>query len=215
MSRCVSPIEIRPFSPSMSEDAIPQWLHDLHTHAHIVDVISVLAKRERARDAARARSRRRASGSTKARVGGALVDALAGSMPSDARIDHYSVAVGSAPEHKAANRYLQLEPYDRTRVVVGEGGAGELSEGGSGGRYLNANWVRERAGGRWWVATQAPLPNTAHAFLSLLCQPIAHPDPAPAQGAPSRIRTIVQLTPNVEKGMQKGMSLSRSLWLRI
>ena len=54
------------------------------------------------------------------------------------------------------NRYYQLEPYDRTRVVVGEGDGGHLESGqeleastGSslGGRYINANWVRELHGG--------------------------------------------------------------------
>jgi hypothetical protein len=78
MSRCVSPIDILPFSDSMSEeDAIPRGLHDLHTHAHIGDVIA---------SSRSARSRRRAPGSTKARVGGALVDALGDSLPSGARI---------------------------------------------------------------------------------------------------------------------------------
>jgi protein tyrosine phosphatase len=145
----------------MSASAIPKWLHDLHTHDHLTEVILILAKRERARDAARARSRRRAASSMTGRIGGTLKDALAGAVASGDKIDHYGVIVGSLPENKKANRYLQLEPYDRTRVVVGEGAAGQLSqiqEGGSEGRYINANWVREFAGGKWWVATQAPLP---------------------------------------------------------
>jgi protein-tyrosine phosphatase len=200
----------RPYS--MSAPAIPQWLHDLHSHEHIVDVITTLSKRERARDAARARSRRKSSSSKTARVGGAVMDALSGSLPSDAKIDHYSVSVGSLPENKAGNRYLMLEPYDRTRVVVGEGRSGELSQGHEGvneGRYINANWVRELAGGKWWIATQAPLPNTVHAFLSVILQPISRPPhqlhPRQYSSETTRVRTVVQLTPNIEKGLRKGV----------
>ena len=69
------------------------------------------------------------------------------------------------------------------------------------GRYLNANWVRERAGGKWWIATQAPLPHTAHTFLSLFLEGAAAP--AETQTARRRVRTVVQLTQNLERGMRK------------
>lgn len=59
--------------------------------------------------------------------------------------------------------------------------------------YLNASWVRERAGGALWIASQAPLPNTHYEFLALCT------DITPAH---KRVRTIVQLTPWVEKRFQ-------------
>jgi protein tyrosine phosphatase len=60
--------------------------------------------------------------------------------------------------------------------------------------------VRELFGGNWWVATQAPLPNTMHAFLSMLFQPLSHLPASfrpPSSSHPAkriRIRTVVQLT---------------------
>lgn len=122
---------------------------------------------------------------------------------------------------------MDVAPYDRTRVVVGHHhhhhlkaqGKGEGEEGGEGGeeeetepagRYLNASWVRELAGKKWWIATQAPLPDTMHAFLSLIFQPLTRPldlnpppTPAPGSGPTSRIRTVVQLTRVRESGTQK------------
>jgi protein tyrosine phosphatase len=198
----------------MTDSAVPQWLHDLHTHEHIENVISVLAKRERARDNARNRSRRYSASSRKGRgVGGKIMDAVKVNAPSNEELDFYSVSVGSLPENKHGNRYHMLEPYDRTRVVVGDGVKGELSQGNEtdqGGRYINANWVRELMGGKWWIATQAPLPATVHAFLSVILQPISrpphelHPSHTYAS-ATTRVRTVVQLTPNFERGMQKGV----------
>lgn len=75
------------------------------------------------------------------------------------------------------------------------------------GRYINASWVRELFGGKWWIATQAPLPHTAHAFLSLILQPATRPpqplDSSPSASKTSQIRTVVQLTQNVESGRPK------------
>ena len=100
----------------------------------------------------------------------------------------YSVSVGGSPAHRMANRYGDIEPYDRTRLDPG-------------GQYLNANWVRELHGKKWWIATQAPLPNTAYTFLSVLLEPVSLP------GLPtSRVRTIVQLTKDVEGGRRKAHS---------
>jgi len=94
-------------------------------------------------------------------------------------------------ENRYLNRYIDIQPYDRTRVAVG-------------GRYFNGNWVREHAGGRWTIATQAPLPSTTHEFLSIIAgihSPLIPP------GEPSskftRVRTVVQLTPYFEAGRQK------------
>lgn len=75
-------------------------------------------------------------------------------------------------------------------------------------RYLNASWVQELYGNRWWIASQAPIPETSHAFLSLLLQPSTHPPPSllptpPQSPHGSQVRTIVQLTMNVESGRRK------------
>ncbi|KAJ7070689.1 protein-tyrosine phosphatase-like protein [Mycena amicta] len=103
--------------------------------------------------------------------------------------EYYSTVAGCSPENNDKNRYRDILAYDRTRVTV----AGE--------RYLNANWCLERYGHKLWIASQAVLPTTAHAFLSLVNQPISLPSPS---NAPStRVRTVVQLTQLVENGRRK------------
>ncbi|EIN14360.1 phosphotyrosine protein [Punctularia strigosozonata HHB-11173 SS5] len=201
--------------------AIPQWLHTSHNHTHLERVIVELSKRERIRDAARSQSRRRAMPSRttrRSKVASMLANSVPGiSGPEEALVRYYAVSAGCDDEAQRCNRYYHLEPYDRTRVVVGEGYEGHLESGqeqiekigtNTGGRYLNANWVRELAGGKWWIATQAPLPNTAHTFLSLLLQPSTRPPESISVAAAetyrtSRVRTIVQLTRNFESGTQK------------
>ena len=102
-------------------------------------------------------------------------------------VEFYSVAVGGDPAHRISNRYADIEPYDRTRLDPG-------------GHYLNANWVRELHGEKWWIATQAPLSNTAYTFLSVLLDRVSPPG-LPTSRA--RVRTIVQLTKDVEGGRRK------------
>ncbi|KAG8942228.1 hypothetical protein FRC04_003821 [Tulasnella sp. 424] len=101
--------------------------------------------------------------------------------------DFYSVSAASTPANQNRNRYADIEPYDRNRVLVG-------SLDGESGRYLNASWVREVEGKAWWIAAQAPLFRTTHAFLSLFTS---------LQLEALRPTTIVQLTPIVENGIRK------------
>ncbi|CAE6450440.1 unnamed protein product [Rhizoctonia solani] len=101
-------------------------------------------------------------------------------------IARYSVI--QAGENKNRNRYQNVAPYDLNAVRVGEDVLGPGR-----GMYLNASWVRERAGGALWIASQAPLPNTHFEFLALCT------DLTPKE---KRVRTIVQLTPWVEKKFQ-------------
>ncbi|CAG7854035.1 SubName: Full=Uncharacterized protein {ECO:0000313/EMBL:CCA69557.1} [Serendipita indica DSM 11827] len=108
----------------------------------------------------------------------------------------YCTSVAKTATNLRFNRYTDVVPYDRTRVVLSDGA------------YLNASWVREFAGGRWTVATQAPLDRTVHAFLSMFLLPVAppqdHTQPTPSSiPASNRLRTIVQLTPNVEGNINK------------
>ncbi|KAJ7724230.1 protein-tyrosine phosphatase-like protein [Mycena metata] len=112
--------------------------------------------------------------------------------------DYYSIAVDTGNK----DRYIDIKPYDRTRVdVVDEQGIQ---------RYLNANWCLERFGHKYWIASQAPLPDTAHAFLSLIRQPITFPSTAQSitnrSPQPTRVRTVVQLTRLREGGRRKAHS---------
>ena len=108
----------------------------------------------------------------------------------------YACSVGLQLANRQSNRYMDVIAYDRTRVIT---------PGFPEGHYLNANWVRECFGGKWQIATQAPLPATAHSFLSLFLNPVA---PAPELTGGETVpfqtpRTIVQLTQNVERRVTK------------
>ena len=110
----------------------------------------------------------------------------------------YACSVGLQLANRQNNRYGDVIAYDRTRVIT---------PGFPDGHYLNANWVRERFGGKWHIATQAPLPATVHSFLSLFLNPnpvapaheLTEGETVPFQTP----RTIVQLTQNVERRVTK------------
>ncbi|OCH86652.1 phosphatases II [Obba rivulosa] len=179
-----------------SQPTVPGWLHMSHSPTHLATAIRTLHQRERTRASARSASRHQSHPSRAHRI-----THLPSSLTNKSdHVKYYSVSVGSDPDNQPCNRYSDIEPYDRTRVVVAEG---DLEKGDSAtqrGRYLNASWVRERAGGKWWIATQAPLPNTSHAYLCLILYPIQ----CPTSTMPgSRVRTVVQLTRNFEAGMRK------------
>ncbi|KNZ81667.1 Receptor-type tyrosine-protein phosphatase gamma [Termitomyces sp. J132] len=178
----------------------PLWLVRYSNKHYVASVLGTLATREKEREIARstaslsldAEQGRRSTPFS--RVYGLLK--LPNPVSAESKMhDHYSIAAGIHPANQHRNRYHNIQPYDRTRVVVGE-------------RYLNASWVLERSGSKWWIASQAPLPHTAHTFLSLL-QPINLPFtptntvPPPSPPVTSRVRTIVQLTNNVEDGRRK------------
>lgn len=176
---------------SSAVDAMPDWLSAATSASYLGFAIRTLAGREAIRDKARSLSRQ--------------ASANRGANPSklEELSTHYSVRVGCGPENAPRNRYYQLEAYDRTRVVA--------SGQGLDGRYLNASWVLERYGHKWWIATQAPLPSTIYAFLSLIVHASPRPTPEfmiradPQIRLPfqSRIRTVVQLTQNFENGRRK------------
>lgn len=170
---------------STSTPFLPDWLEracrDPEYQRH---VYSELADREREREAARRASRGGGSGGRASSRRRTLFSAFAGlgmgmgssssptpSSPTTSSTTtqaaphggHYDVKIGTSDTNMAENRYNDIAPFDRTRVTVSVDGHPE-------GRYLNASWVRELWGGCWWVAAQAPLPNTAHAFLGLFVQ---------------------------------------------
>lgn len=187
---------------------LPAWLNNAYTESHIGLVIRTLTERESQREKLRSMSWRQAqssSASSDSSPESSPTNSLYGHIP-QAHCNHYSIIAASNERNAHHNRYRDVVPYDRTRVIVE-----------SGNRYLNASWVLERCGHKWWIATQAPLPTTTHTFLSLVMQPIARPPntlsvpptshegvevTVPSYGT-SRIRTVVQLTKNVEMGRTK------------
>lgn len=51
-------------------------------------------------------------------------------------------------DEERKKRRFNTESYDRNRVIVG----------GDPSRYVNASYIREAAGGRWWVAAEVREP---------------------------------------------------------
>lgn len=183
---------------STTTQSVPEWLVRSQDDGHFDNVVQALLKRERERYSARKASMHKTHPSMTHRI----THLPTTTLKDDDIVDHYSVSVAAHPDNQPANRYMDIAPYDRTRVVVGHNGS-EPS-----GRYLNASWVRELAGGKWWIASQAPLPQTTHAFLSVIIDPISPPPPvlslmSPVTGSTSRVRTVVQLTRDMENGMRK------------
>ncbi|KAJ3507913.1 hypothetical protein NLJ89_g6038 [Agrocybe chaxingu] len=194
---------------------MPQWLSvALSSEQHLNTVLRVLTNRESKRDSARTASQLKALDNKSQPEETRFPLAFLSRRSKDALpqlVNHYAVAAGAHEAHHHFNRYVDIIPYDRTRVGVHEGSLGQGTErdGIWEGRYLNASWVLERFGHKWWIATQAPLKHTAHAFLSAILQPVVRP---PVEGPTSqlvisspisRVRTVVQLTQNMEGGRKK------------
>lgn len=189
---------------SLNIPTTPEWLKAASSVDHIIAVLQILTQREHSRHQARDVSRQSSNPSTTHRLTHSP-SVVAGKIELK---NHYSISAGTHPNNAWGNRYADIEPYDRTRVTVSRGESEE--ERTVEGRYLNANWTRELAGGKWWIATQAPLPQTAHAFLSVILQPITRPPrelhpirSSASLSKTSRVRTVVQLTRHIESGMRK------------
>lgn len=92
------------------------------------------------------------------------------------------------------NRYSDIVPYDATRVTLGQCPAEQS--------YINASWLREPAAApRSWIASQAPMEETVHDFLSLFLD-----NPGDASGNPqgkAAPRVILMLTACRESGREK------------
>ena len=176
-------------SAIMSHIPVPSWLQKAHNHDHINNAWRILTDRERARTRARLLSA--SHHRLQPDISTSPSQLPSGAHPRLNATDPYSVSQGCSPENGIYNRYTDILPYDHSRVDVG-------------GRYFNANWVRELAGGRWTISTQGPLPNTAHEFLSLIAgiHPPFSPPEEPALSF-TRVRTVVQVARNVESGRQK------------
>ncbi|KIK91107.1 hypothetical protein PAXRUDRAFT_831122 [Paxillus rubicundulus Ve08.2h10] len=176
----------------------PPWLTEALKTAHQRLVFVELSKREQER------SKHRDSPPSSTHTSALPKFFSLSKSEKDEASRHYSVAIGRDLNNRWANRYSNIEPYDRTRVVVGASESTSLGCGDCNGRYFNGSWVKELHGGKWWIATQAPLRETAHAFLSVFTQPIeSSSDTSPPR---SRVRTVVQLTLNHENGRAKAYS---------
>lgn len=71
--------------------------------------------------------------------------------------------VGKCPENKERNRFQDVLPYDETRVKLSS------SKNNPSG-YINASHIKVNLGKQqwWFLATQAPLRNTAHDFWQMI-----------------------------------------------
>ncbi|KAF8956053.1 protein-tyrosine phosphatase 2 [Flammula alnicola] len=204
-------------SSSVNPQKLPAWLATaINSEKHINNVLRTLAARESKRVTARRASEVQAL--AKSEVIPATTRSSLSSLLCRQKelhphhIEHYSTATGIHDTNQPMNRYMDILPYDRTRVVVDYGGEAPVEDnaGKWHGRYLNANWVLERFGHKWWIATQAPLRYTAHAFLSVMLQPVIRPPHTsypPTVVSPAnktcRVRTVVQLTQHIENGHKK------------
>jgi protein tyrosine phosphatase len=168
---------------------VPSWLQRAYNQDHIANVWRILTDRECSRICVRSLSA--ASRSHPEPDTDPTTTPLSSGTHPEILTKHYSIAHGCSSENRYRNRYADIHPYDRTRVALD-------------GRYINANWVREHAGGIWTIATQAPLPSTTHEFLSIIAgihSPLIPPGEFSSKF--TRVRTIVQVTPYFESGRQK------------
>ncbi|XP_052007105.1 FERM and PDZ domain-containing protein 2 isoform X1 [Xyrauchen texanus] len=67
--------------------------------------------------------------------------------------------VGKAPENREKNRYRDILPYDKTRVLVGENED-----------YINASYIRMKVGAEefFYISAQGPLPGTLDNFWQMV-----------------------------------------------
>ncbi|KAJ4489734.1 protein-tyrosine phosphatase-like protein [Lentinula edodes] len=234
------------------EDLLPRWLQTAYTTSHIQSALTTLDEREDARVHFRAESievrsknanqhlsvdavqpggagKIKAKSKAAAEAVSSYLHSSDSTFDSSESINFYSIASGTLPVNRQRNRYMDVLPYDRTRVKIKVphfGNPGSVHDHLSGddeseGLYLNANWVQEKYGRKWWIASQAPLRNTAYTFLSLLLEDMFPPSLSPSVASTSsnpsvlapksrineshhsRPRTVVQLTQNVESGRRK------------
>ncbi|KAJ3995256.1 protein-tyrosine phosphatase-like protein [Lentinula boryana] len=185
------------------EDLLPRWLQNAYTTPHIQSALTALDEREDARSSFRAA---KAAAATEA-VSSHLHNSDSKTESSEST-KFYSIVSGISPDNMRRNRYMDVLPYDRTRVQVKvphfrDSGALSNEDEELEGLYINANWVQEKYGKKWWIASQAPLRNTAYTFLSLLLEDMYPPKPHSHAPHHSRPRTVVQLTQNIESGRRK------------
>ena len=71
-------------------------------------------------------------------------------------------SMGSRPFNNLKNRFANLPTYDKTRVILEDGGTKPGLD------YINANYVDGFDGPNGYIATQAPLPETIIDFWRMI-----------------------------------------------
>ncbi|KFD52089.1 hypothetical protein M513_07071 [Trichuris suis] len=92
--------------------------------------------------------------------------------------------IAKYPENVSKNRYRDISPYDKTRVVIQNGNCGD---------YINASFVNMEIPTSGivnrYIAAQGPLPHTTTDFWQVVWEQLCH--------------TVVMLTATVERGRVK------------
>ncbi|KAK4058442.1 hypothetical protein OIO90_000601 [Microbotryomycetes sp. JL221] len=178
----------------------PAWLRvPLTSNSAFESIATTLAERERARRHATAMMRAHTSTTTSSPEGHAAI------------VDKYAATQAFNRVHRSKNRYGDIYPYDRTRVLLSP----NSDKVNSNDWYINATLVQEPdlsvlgIEQRWWIAAQAAVPESAHDFLTMLSNPITSQQHAASSTSTSTAsplespNVIVQLTPLVENGRRK------------
>ena len=92
------------------------------------------------------------------------VAALFNQVQVDAQENPGTYENATDPENKTKNRYINVHPYDHSRVVLA------YPEGTGTGDYINANYVDGYTESREYICCQGPLPNTVQDFWWLVWQ---------------------------------------------
>ncbi|XP_070577149.1 receptor-type tyrosine-protein phosphatase beta-like [Ptychodera flava] len=91
--------------------------------------------------------------------------------------------VSDLPNNRGKNRYSNIVPYDRTRVLLSIQGDDETSD------YINANWIPGNNSPKEFIATQGPMPETKDDFWRMIWE--------------YNVKTIVMVTQCTERGKVK------------
>ncbi|KAG1670909.1 Leucine-rich repeats and immunoglobulin-like domains protein 3 [Nymphon striatum] len=76
----------------------------------------------------------------------------------------YACKAGQLETNRRKNRYKDILPYDRTRVVLQENNSDPDSD------YINASYVKGSSGSMAYIAAQGPLPQTVNDFWRMVWQ---------------------------------------------
>uniref|UniRef100_A0A5S6QT60 protein-tyrosine-phosphatase n=1 Tax=Trichuris muris TaxID=70415 RepID=A0A5S6QT60_TRIMR len=95
-----------------------------------------------------------------------------------------TMSIAKYPENLCKNRYRDISPYDKTRVVIQNGICGD---------YINASFINMEVPSSGivnrYIAAQGPLPHTTADFWQVVWEQLCH--------------TVVMLTATVERGRVK------------
>ncbi|GLV35403.1 Protein tyrosine phosphatase 52F [Carabus blaptoides fortunei] len=93
-----------------------------------------------------------------------------------------STKTASLPDNKKKNRYVNILPYDETRVILNVTNS-------SSSDYINASYIQGYSGNNEYIAAQGPTEATCPAFWQMILE--------------QNVRVIVMLTQCVENGKDK------------